>query len=87
VLEEDEELELLNFAENLDFDSFVEKLEDVEMQQALKVSGVWRVECGCGLVGCGVGMPVFGIRSSSLRLGDIRTLDLSRTVPSQPLYR
>ena len=39
AVEEDEEKLLLSFAENLDFESFVEKLDDVELQDTFKVSG------------------------------------------------
>lgn len=37
TVEEEEELDLLDFADNLDFDSFVSKMDDVDMQDAFKV--------------------------------------------------
>ena len=48
AVEEDEEKLLLSFAENLDFESFVEKLDDVELQDTFKVRGhsfvfEWRI--------------------------------------------
>jgi hypothetical protein len=36
--EEQDEAELLHFADNLDFDSFVGHLDDVQLQETLQVS-------------------------------------------------
>lgn len=37
VVQDEEELQLLSFAEQLDFDSFIDKLDDVELQDTFKV--------------------------------------------------
>ena len=39
VVQDEEEMQLLSFAEQLDFDSFIDKLDDVELQDTFKVGG------------------------------------------------
>ena len=49
--EEQEEAELLDFADNLDFDAFVGHLDDVQLQETLQVSSTLQNH-DCGYLAC-----------------------------------